>query len=116
MADPLQPVDIACFAQIPGTENKFAYLYSILLSLLETKTVTVGHLAASSSGSIPAGVWSYSLTVTGANATVGGQAVETGTTLTGVGPTASALALTTGLTTTIDYSYSTAAGGSNNPS
>lgn len=112
---PLQnPVSIGCFAQIPGTENKFAYLVQLLNGLFEGKTVTVGHVVASSAQTIPAGAWSYSLTVTGANAVVGGQAVSTGAVLSGVGPLAENLVLTTGAGTTIDFSYSTADSTNNN--
>jgi hypothetical protein len=109
------PLSLACISQIPGTENKMSYLLALLGPLLADKTANIVHVAASSSGSIPAGATAYSISVTGANATVGGVAVATGDVITGTGPLATALAYTTGLTTTLTVSYETVAASDENP-
>lgn len=109
------PLSFACIQSIPGTENKMIYLLSLLNGLLENKTVNIVHVAASSSGSIPAGATSYSISVTGANATVATVAVATGDVITGSGPLDVALPYTTGTTTTLTVSYETNVTDNNNP-
>lgn len=108
------PISLACFTQISGTENKFAYLYQVLLGLYEGKLTTFGEVAASSAQTIPAGAWSYSFTVTGANAVVNGVAVKTGFNAVGVGPLQNGIVIQTGTATTVDFTYTTLANANNN--
>lgn len=89
--NPLQRI-IQIFKEVSGIQNPVA--------------TTVGVVNASGSFSIPAGAKSWSVFVSGANASIKGQAVPTGTVLSGRGPLDSALALVTGATTTIHYAYS----------
>lgn len=92
-----------------------SYLLSILSPALSDKTPTFVHIAASTSGSIPAGVADWSLSVVGTAATIDGVAVTTGTRLSGTGPTSTAIAIVAGSTTTVDLSYSTYAADNDNP-
>ncbi len=110
------PLSLACISQIPGTENKMSYLLSILSPSLADKTPHIVHVAASTaSGSIPAGATAWSISVTGANATVATIAVATGDVIAGQGPLATALAYATGSATTLTVSYETVAADNDNP-
>lgn len=115
MSNTSQCLSVDCVNSIPGTENKMRYLITLIGNLTCPTAAVVGQVTASSSGSIPVGAYSWSLTVAGANATIGTQAVPTGTILSGVGPVGTAITLTTGATTTITYSYETTTAGNNNP-
>jgi len=93
-----------CWSQLTP-QGKIDYLIEQVNGLQDDLANTFGQVAASSSGSIPVTAKSWSLFVTGANATIGGQAVPTLTVLSGKGPMSAAIALVTGATTTITYNY-----------
>jgi len=93
-----------CFEQLNPLQ-RVVEIYLALVEATSERTTTVGQVAASSSGSIPVTAKSWSVFVDGANGTIGGQAVPTGTVLSGVGPLSAAIAITTGLTTTVSYAY-----------
>lgn len=91
-----------CYGQLTP-QGKIDYIAEQVNGIQDEVTPTVGQVAASSSGSIPVTAKNWSLYVSGANATIGGQAVPTGTALSGKGPLSAAIAITTGLTTTVTY-------------
>lgn len=65
----------------------------------------VGQVAASTAGSIPVNATGWSFFISGANGSINGIAMATGTALSGVGPLDAAITLTAGTATTINYSY-----------
>lgn len=91
-----------CWQQLTP-QGKIDYIIEQINGIQDELTNTVGQVGASSSGSIPATAKRWSLSVGGANATIGGQAVPTGTVLSGYGPMEAAIAITTGATTTVSY-------------
>lgn len=93
-----------CWQQL-NPQEKIDYIIGQINGIQDELTNTVGQVGASSSGSIPVTAKRWSLFVSGANATIGGQAVPTGTALSGFGPMAAAIAITTGATTTVSYVY-----------
>lgn len=97
-----------CFEQL-NTRDQIVELYDILTGYTGEKDTVILGIAASSSGSIPVGTNAWSLYVSGANATIDGAAVATGTSLSGVGPVKTAIPITTGLTTTVTVVMNTVA-------
>lgn len=94
-------MDIQCGAPIPDSP----YLGKCPPAAPIAPVTHIGQIAASSTGTIPVGALSWSLTIIGANGTINTIAMGTGTTLTGGTLLDTAIALATGTTTTINYSY-----------